>query len=552
MTRISFVVSVGVALALSAFLIFSATLTRAQEAAITYPIAELGDCGSKAECKAYCDDLAHVNECVSFAETHGLMDADEARTSREFAKIGGKGPGGCTSKDACEAYCENVAHINECLSFAEEHGVFSDDEIEEARQIARALERGAQLPGGCTSKRACEAYCEDPANMRQCLAFAKQTGFMDAEELAEAEKVAAYLESGGKMPGQCRGERECKAYCESGDHMEECAAFAIQAGFMSQQEAAMFRKTGGKGPGGCRGRECQAYCENEANREQCIAFAMEHDLMSEEDKRRMEEGKAEARRALENAPAEVISCIEEKIGKEKLDQIRSGNGFIGPSLGQVIPECMRNVMEEGITGPFSRGVPAEAADCMRRVFGDDFEDRMRKGEIDPGAHDDEIRSCMQEQLGEGYLRDDGAWERPQMGMPPEGEYPMQPSQGEYGEMRGMMEGQYRRYPQQYEGMRMEMDARMRTEVEAQMRRGNFDPSRLPPNFRPEGHFPPPESFNRPPEGYMNPGTMPDGGYMPGMPPEGAPPPPPENREPVSGRNLFIANVMTAIAILLGQ
>lgn len=533
MTRTHQIFGVMVALAISALLIFAATLTRAQDIAITYPVAELGGCGSKDECRAYCDDLAHVNECVAFAEAHGLMDTEEAEDAREFAKLGGEGPGGCTSKDECEAYCENVTHIDECLAFAETHGILSDDELEEARQVARALGQGAELPGGCTSKRSCEAYCEDPSHMRQCLAFAKQAGFMDEKELAEAEKVAAYLESGGAMPGGCRGERECKAYCEGGDHMEECAEFAIQAGFMSQKEAEMFRKTGGKGPGGCRGRECEAYCEDEAHREQCIAFAMEHDLMSEEDKQRMEEGKTEARRVLENAPAEVLTCIEEKIGKEKLDQIRRGEGFIGPSLGQVIPECMRSVMGNENTGPFSRGVPAEATDCMRKVFGEDFEDKMRKGEIDPGAHDGEIRSCMQEQLGEGYLRDDGAWERPQMGMPPEGEYPMQPPQGEYGEMRGMMEGQYPRSSQPYEGMRMEM--------EAQMRSGNFDPSRLPPDFRPEGFMPPPESFNRPPEGYMNPGMMPG---------EGAPPP--EDREPVSSAYAFLANVITVIEVLMGQ
>lgn len=548
MTRSQHILGILIAVAMCAVVIFVAALTHAQNVDITYPVAELGDCGSKNECRAYCDDLAHVNECVAFAEAHGLMDREEAEEAREFAKIGGKGPGGCTSKDACENYCENVAHIDECLAFAETHGILSDDELEEARQVARALGQGAQLPGGCTSKRACEAYCEDSSHMRQCLTFAKQAGFMDEKELAEAEKVATYLESGGKMPGQCRGERECKAYCENGDHMEECAAFAIQAGFMSQEEAAMFRKTGGKGPGGCRGRECQAYCEAEENREVCIAFAMEHDLMSAEDKARMEEGKQKAQEALEKAPPEVLACIEKALGSDAFEKWKGGT-YISPRLGEVLPKCFREVMGDGSRGPFGPG--SEATDCMRRVFGDGFEEKMQSGELDPAARDSEIRDCMQAERGEGFLDDEGQWRRPEGGMSPEGEYPMQPPQGQYGEMRGMMEGQYREYPQQYEGMRMQMDERMRAEMEAQMRSGNFDPSRLPPNFRPEGHFPPPESFNRPPEGYMNPGMMPEGGYMPGMPPEGAPPPS-ENREPVSKVNLFLANVMTAITILLGQ
>ena len=39
------------------------------------------------------------------------------------------------------------------------------------------------------------------------------------------------------------------------DHFEECFKFAEAAGFMSAEEAIMARKTGGKGPGNCKGRK---------------------------------------------------------------------------------------------------------------------------------------------------------------------------------------------------------------------------------------------------------------------------------------------------------
>src|SRR3990167_1892325 len=297
-TKLTAVGIVGVAV-LGALFGLSAVLVNAQESTVTFPVPELGNCASKSKCRAYCDDLTHIKACVAFAESHGLMSAEEARQAREFERLGGKGPGGCTSKDSCESFCEK------------------------------------------------------PGNMRQCLDFAKQSGMMSAEELQEAEKVAAYLDGGGVMPGGCSGERECRAYCEDGAHAEECVAFATKAGFMSEKDAAMFKKTGGKGPGGCKGKACQAYCEDESHREACIAFALEHDLMSEEDKQRMEEGREKAKQALEKAPPKVLECIGARIGRERLKAIRDGGGFVGQKLGEILPACFREVMGDG-----SRGGPS--------------------------------------------------------------------------------------------------------------------------------------------------------------------------------------------------
>ncbi|MBI5457880.1 hypothetical protein HY971_04120, partial [Candidatus Kaiserbacteria bacterium] len=113
-----------------------------------------------------------------------------------------------------------------------------------------------------------------------------------------------------------------------------------------------------------------------------------------------------------------------------------------------------------------------------------------------------------------------------------------------------------------------MEEKMRAEIESQMRSGNFDMSKLPPDFRPEGAFLPPEAYSRPPDGSMPPpGTMPPPGdfqypqypregTMP--PPDGAYPPPTEfvpppavPDEPVSMGNQFVANVITILQSLLG-
>lgn len=524
----------------AALIIFAAAVASAQESTITFPVAELGNCGSKSECHAYCDDLAHVKECIAFAESHGLMSAGEAKKAREFERLGGKGPGGCTSKDECEKYCEDTSH------------------------------------------------------MRQCLDFAKQSGMMSGEELQEAEKVATYVEAGGKMPGGCRGEKECRAYCEDIAHADECVAFATKAGFMSEKEAEMFKKTGGKGPGGCQGRACEAYCKDEQHREACVAFAMEHDLMSEEDKQRMEEGRAKAKEALEKAPPKVLECIAAVIGQAKLDEIRQGRGFVGLQLGEILPKCFREVMgNPGERGPFGAG--SDARECMRQVFGADFEEKMRSGELDPGARDKEIRECMAKQMGEGFLDEDGTWKRPEAGQPHPGEQSGPSHEGENRDRGPLMrffdekrpegmpgpgdhdkfEAEMRaRYGEQFDARRKEIEEKMRSEIESQMRSGDFDRSKLPADFRPEGMFPPPESMRRPHEGE---GTMPPPGAMPppstegGMPPpstdgsappppttESAPPPPPPSEpaptrtsEPVSLYNQFVANAITIFQSFLG-
>ena len=63
--------------------------------------------------------------------------------------------------------------------------------FDEAKKIHEILKAGRKLPGDCRNKVACEAYCKNPGHMEECLAFAKESGFLSKEELEEAEKVLA-------------------------------------------------------------------------------------------------------------------------------------------------------------------------------------------------------------------------------------------------------------------------------------------------------------------------------------------------------------------------
>src|SRR3989344_7034263 len=247
----------------------------AAEIDITEPIAELGNGASQEECREYCEDLEHIDACVSYATAHDLMTEEEAARARSFRADleDGGGPGGCTSPAACEDYCSDIARLDECIAFAEAHG-HSGAEVEDGRRIKEDLDSGGAMPGGCTGRDSCEAYCSNVDHMEECIAFAEEAGITmrdghSGEDLSpdELRKVMKAMQE-GRTPGGCTSKEECEAYCTGGEHFEECVAFGEEMGFVSHEDAEMARKTGGMGPGGCQSREaCEAFCNEPANQQ---------------------------------------------------------------------------------------------------------------------------------------------------------------------------------------------------------------------------------------------------------------------------------------------
>ncbi|HXF44011.1 MAG TPA: hypothetical protein VNK70_00900 [Candidatus Paceibacterota bacterium] len=328
------IIAAGVGALISLILVTHA----ASENDIVFPVSELGNCGSEAECRVYCDDSANISACIAFAEEHGLMSAEEIEKARKFMQIGA-GPGGCTTKNACESYCNDVNHIDECVAFAERNGLMSSSELEEAKKVRAALAKGAKLPGNCTSKESCDDYCSDPNNMEECITFAEVAGFIPPEELAEAKRMIEAMRKGAKPP-PCRGKEACDAYCAEPGNFEACITFAEAAGFVSSEEAVMARKTGGKGPGNCRGREeCNAFCENPANQEICFEFAKEHNLISDEDLRMMEKGRQQMMQGLTQAPPRVLECVTSVVGVDVIEKLKSGAVMPNQQIGDAMQRC---------------------------------------------------------------------------------------------------------------------------------------------------------------------------------------------------------------------
>ncbi|HEY4475266.1 MAG TPA: hypothetical protein VJB92_00880 [Candidatus Paceibacterota bacterium] len=396
--------------------------------ALTYPIPELGNCKSPENCASYCDKSANLERCIAYAENHDLMPAEEIADAKKFLAAGGKGPGGCTSKDACETYCNDINHMDECISFAEKNNIIPLNELAEAKKVQAALKGGAKLPGNCRNKTECEAYCQPnnpdlfASRMEECIGFAKTAGFMEDDELAEAEKALAAIKRGIKPP-PCRGREACDEYCQRPENIDSCLDFAEAAGFIPPEEIARVRKMARlgitSGPGGCRGEEeCQTFCENEANQETCSNFLVEileknpelkiEDFIREEDRERMQDGMEQMQEALTDAPDEVRTCLNEAF-PGLTEKIESGNFSpiemmkIGPRMGLVMQECFEKSFGGG---PGGFGGPEEMmgedsefiAECFKEL-GMEFPPKK------PPSPDlmSKIQTCMQNKLGaEGF------------------------------------------------------------------------------------------------------------------------------------------------------
>lgn len=245
---------------------------------LTYPITELGSCKDQATCKVYCDNPTNTTACISFAEKKNLFSQEELQTAKKFIASGSVGPGSCKGKNECRTYCENKNHINECVAYAESNGLMSTQELQKAKKIQSAITKGVKFPS-CQNKKECDAYCEESTHMEECINFAKEAGLLSEKELENSQKVLTAVKQGVKVP-PCKGKDACDTYCAEAGHADECVNFAIAAGIVTSEEARIIKETGGVGPGGCKNKnECNTYCSNEANREACMSFAEEHNIL---------------------------------------------------------------------------------------------------------------------------------------------------------------------------------------------------------------------------------------------------------------------------------
>lgn len=434
-----------IVLAAAGFLGVKSFTNAATPADIQYPVKELGNCKSDADCKAYCDKPENTGACLAFAQKNGLMSEEEINIAKKFLKAAEKGPGGCNSKESCDEYCNDMSHIDECVAFAEKNNLLSPQELEETKKVQAAIKRGVKPPS-CGNKKSCDAYCEESDHMEECITFGVESGFIQGAELEEAQKMLQAIKRGvkpppckgkdacdeycsnpdnmeicmnfaleagmmsteeaansqkmlqalkkGIKPPPCKGQKECDAFCSSKEHMEECINFSVAAGMMSEEEAQMARKTGGKGPGGCMGgEECDAFCNNPDNQEACFNFGRDNGLISPEQLKQMEEGKQQFKQGLEKAPAEVLDCIQSVVGSDMLLKMKSGTFLPPKEMGDKTQGCFQKMGapepgepgEGGMMGPAGQPGPGGCKtpeEC--KTYCDGHQEECQKFQPGPG------------------------------------------------------------------------------------------------------------------------------------------------------------------------
>ncbi len=187
-----------------------------------------GNCKEGVECEAYCGNIIHFAECADFGEKVGLMTKEETDVMRKIARSGvTETPGNCQRKEQCESYCMESSHIDECLAFAEKTGLLPPEELADAKRFAPLIKSG-ETPGGCKGKSECEAYCNDTAHFEECVVFAEKAGMISKEDAELARKTK------GKGPGGCKSKAECETFCQLPDNQEVCISFAKEHGFVEE------------------------------------------------------------------------------------------------------------------------------------------------------------------------------------------------------------------------------------------------------------------------------------------------------------------------------
>lgn len=170
-----------------------------------YPIAELGNCSSRDNCRVYCDDPVHKTTCSSYAVKMGLITpiptVPDSLTLQMMKSLG------CTSKESCKSFCSETTHYDACSAAAKKFNIkggYVLDKTVIATKLMTVLNNAGVK--ACTSYESCKIYCDQPEHRGECSAAAKQSGLNGGSSL--------------KGPGGCSSVESCKQYCD--EHPSEC------------------------------------------------------------------------------------------------------------------------------------------------------------------------------------------------------------------------------------------------------------------------------------------------------------------------------------------
>ncbi len=359
-------------------LLYAAAVFAVSTSNITFPIPELGNCQNKDACREYCNNPDNVPACQSFAETHGLApkkDSNDHGVNKlaEAIKNGG-GPGGCADIESCRSYCQNPDNRTECTVFAQVNGLTPPNKPnDEGGKIQKLIRDGKKPPGNCTSQADCQQFCSTPDHQKECLSFARENGLISQEESDKANKFVSLVQA-GQTPGDCKTRDECHQYCSQPEHASECADFMLKLGVVTQDQADSFKETKGKGPEGCQSKEeCAAFCNDPTNQEVCLKFAQEHNIISKDKVQDIKSNTEQIKNKLNGLPPGVLSCLREKIGADIVEKIANGQLLPSSNITALGKVCFdrhndenKNSENHPSVSPTSRPpIPPQILACLK-------------------------------------------------------------------------------------------------------------------------------------------------------------------------------------------
>ncbi|OGE84169.1 MAG: hypothetical protein A2846_04080 [Candidatus Doudnabacteria bacterium RIFCSPHIGHO2_01_FULL_49_9] len=202
-----------------------------------------GGCQGR-QCQEYCSSEEHQEECFSFAKKNGLVSKEEQedfevgqRLNQKLKEAGG--PGGCKTDEECRVYCSDSAHVEECVAFAASQGGISEERAREMLKMftEKRFEGG---PGGGPSPEDLKRFQMDSEKrFDQFRQFEQQyrggEGLPGQGDFPGGGMTGGQFPGGGMTggnfpggPGGCQSPAECMKYCS--EHMDECMKFGQGGG----------------------------------------------------------------------------------------------------------------------------------------------------------------------------------------------------------------------------------------------------------------------------------------------------------------------------------
>ena len=130
----------------------------------TFPVSDLGNCKTVAECGNYCEKDGNIPKCMAFVKKYQITKDDVLSFTIDEL-------GSCQMGSDCRNFCNRDENITQCIDFADKYDLLSTSNLELAQKFNKAVGAGGG-PGGCKSLEQCERYCDIDAHTNECLDYA--------------------------------------------------------------------------------------------------------------------------------------------------------------------------------------------------------------------------------------------------------------------------------------------------------------------------------------------------------------------------------------------